>query len=261
MNGKNDTHLQTDCDALLALIPEYAFGLTAPEETRLVESGLSACPEAAAQLEGYRRLQSDMREQVPQMNPPAGLEARLMSAIAEPVPVVQPVPMPRRRLRPVWLIAAAAVLLLGLSNLYWLTRVNSLSEEHRQLLNQVSALSPEASAFVLSSTSNLRWVRLPPKEPETRSWALLMWNAENKIGLMCAWNMPELEAGKTYQLWLTRGEVKVSAGTFQLDENGNGTLLFNLTEPIDEFTWARITAEPESGSPQPGENIVVVGEL
>ena len=34
-----------------------------------------------------------------------------------------------------------------------------------------------------------------------------------------------------------------------------------LPEAIDEFTWSRITEEPESGSPQPTGTVVVNGEL
>jgi hypothetical protein len=88
-----------------------------------------------------------------------------------------------------------------------------------------------------------------------------MWNAESETGLMYVHAFPMLEPGKTYQLWLTRGDERVSAGTFEVDEEGNASLLFQVTEPIDQFTWARVTAEPVSGSEQPSDTVVVHGEL
>ncbi len=283
MSLNNDLKSSQNCENIQQLIPEYAFGLTSLEETKLVEANLAACPQAAADLADYRRLQEEMREEVPQIEPPVGLEAKLMAAIAVPAapaerinirpqspaphmpsaaPIATPVtpvavPKPRRNIA--WLAAAAAILALVITNIFWFTQVNELAERQREL--EIAMHTPDDTAFVLTSTANLRWVRLPPSQQEADSNAFLMWDAASEIGLMYARAFPQLEPGMTYQLWLTRSDVRVSAGTFRIDEDGNGALLFHSAQPIDEFTWARITAEPEEGSEQPSENVVVIGEL
>jgi Anti-sigma-K factor rskA len=258
MKSENHLKLQHDCDAIRDLIADYAFGLTDAEQTRLVEVNLTACPEATAQLAEYRQIQEAMRAAVPQHEPAPALAERLMTAVAEPAgtPAIAPT---RPRVPLAWLAAAAAALALIISNGYWLTRVDDLTRRHDALVAQPPV--QDDSAFVLTTTANLRWVRLPPKEENSTASAFLMWNAESKIGLMYARDFPALSTGKTYQLWLTRGEERKSVGTFRVDENGIGALLFESLEPIDKFTWARITAEPENGSEQPGENIVVIGQL
>jgi predicted anti-sigma-YlaC factor YlaD len=216
-----------DCDLIHDLIPDYAFGLTGPDETRLVERHLANCPDAEAQLADFRRLQDDMREDVPQIEPPPQLAERLMAAIAAPQP--QP-----RRIQWAWL-AAAAVVALVVTNLYWLLRVN--------IINIPSdSLSPD-NAFILTSTSNLRWARLPASQDTSQASAFLMWNGESKIGLLYVRGFEEMTVSDTYHLWLTKGEDKVSAGTFSVDDKGIGTLLFHITDPIDKYTWARITDE------------------
>ncbi|MBI1277626.1 MAG: hypothetical protein GC179_05825 [Anaerolineaceae bacterium] len=250
------------CDAIRELIPEYAFGLTDPEQTRFVEANLQHCAEAAAELADFQRIQEEMRADVAQIEPPLSLESKLMAAIAEPIAVPTsktaastPVNPPRRRsLSAAWLVAAAAIIVLLLTNGYWLLRVNELNQ------NQIEQ-TPDTSAFVLTSTSGLRWVRLPPAEEAADTSAFLMWNAESKIGLLYAHGFPKLAVGKTYQLWLTRGETRNSVGTFTVDEEGKGAFLFKSETPIDEFTWARITDEPADGSPQPTGPIVVIGKL
>ncbi len=68
-----------DCDAIQTLIPDYAFGLTDPAETRVVEANLVHCPEAATQLADYRQVQNEMRVSVPQIEPPIQLNDRLMA--------------------------------------------------------------------------------------------------------------------------------------------------------------------------------------
>ncbi len=264
MSSKITVASANRCDAIRELIPEYAFGLTDAEQTRFVEANLQHCVEAAAELADFQRLQNEMRADVAQIEPPLALESKLMAAIAEPVsttsPLIMPAIQPRRRAIPVgWLVAAAAIIVLLLTNGYWLVRVNDLNQQQSELISQLP--SNDHPAFILTSTSGLRWVRLPPAEETADTSAFMMWNAESKIGLLYAHGFPKLAVGKTYQLWLTRGETRKGVGTFVVDENGQGALLFSSAEPIDEFTWARITDEPENGSPQPTGPIVVIGKL
>ncbi|MBI5667297.1 MAG: anti-sigma factor [Chloroflexi bacterium] len=254
MSSRNDTHAAPDCDSVELLIPDYAFGLTTPEETRLVETNLAACPEAVAQLADYRQLQDEMRLSVPQIEPSPDLEARLMAAIAPAAPAQTP-----RRVQPLAWLAAAAIVALALTNIYWLVRVNDLTARQAELAAQLQ--SQNETAFVLTSTNHLRWVRLPPEQEGGDATAFLMWNAESEIGLMYARGFPQPSPGRTYQLWLTQGDQRVSAGTFTVNEEGIGALLFHVTEPIDEYTWARITEEPATGSDQPEGTVIVHGEL
>jgi predicted anti-sigma-YlaC factor YlaD len=213
-----------DCEVIQELIPDYAFGLTGPDETHLVESHLASCPEAVLQLADFRRLQDEMRESVDQMEPPSHVGERLMTAV---IPETKP-----HRIQWAW-VAAAAVLLLVVTNLYWLLRANTT----------LPVQPPDSNAFILTSTSALRWARLPASQETSQGAAFLMWNGESKVGLLYVRGFQNMAAGETYRLWLTRGENKVSAGTFSVDEKGIGTLLFNIAEPIDGFTWAHISDE------------------
>jgi anti-sigma-K factor RskA len=253
-----------DCNAIIELIPEYAFGLTDPDDTRLVELGLASCPEAADQLADFQRIQAEMRVNVPQLEPSAQLGSRLMAAIAEPAPTVKTRRRLIGRISVAWLAAAIAVIALIGTNVYWALRVSDLDQQVNALVSNNNGIQDNGTqnvAFILTSTNHLRWVRLPPSEEKGDASAFMMWNAESKIGLLYARGFPKLVVGKTYQLWLTRGDEKISAGTFRVDEDGKGALLFHITEPIDKYTWARITAEPESGSTAPTGTPVVVGKL
>jgi anti-sigma-K factor RskA len=259
MSLNNDLKAINNCDAILDLIPEYAFGLTNSEETRLVEANLAHCPEATAQLEDYRNLQNEMRGGVPQLDPSPQLGERLMAAVA--TKSAAPIKPIRPMIPVAWMVATAATLvLLLLSNVYWMNRVDDLQQ---QINEQIGALFPteEGDAFTFARASDIRYVRLPASQENTTASALVMWNPESEIGLLYVQDFPQLEEGRIYQLWFTRGEDRVSAGTFEVDEEGKGVLVFHITEAIDEFTWSRITEEPASGSPQPTGTVVVNGEL
>jgi len=260
MNSPRSLHQAPDCDAIRELIPDYAFGLTGAEDTRLVESYLIDCPEASDQLADYRHLQADMRASVPQIDPPAALAARLMTSIN--APVVEPakaVIMRRQRFHVSWLVAAAAIMALFTSNLYWLIRENN-NEQPTAEATEYAGTSGNVT-LVLNDTNVLRWVHLPASQQNTKASAVLMWNAQSGIGLIYATNLPQLVSGTAYQLWLTNGTDRVSAGMFTVDENGKGAMLFHITQSIDQYTWARITTEPVAGSPAPTGTVVVVGQL
>jgi anti-sigma-K factor RskA len=242
------------CEAVQNLIPEYAFGLTTPEETQLVEANLEYCPEAAAHLAEYRSLQDEMRAGVAMVEPPRGLEERLMAAVAKPAETTKPA----RKIHVAWWAAAAATVALIVTNLYWLTRTDAPPPARD---DSSPVLVQGDSSFVLAGSQEIRWVRLPPSQQNMNASAVLMWNVESETGLLYVRGFPELSAGKTFQLWLTRNGERVSVGTFEVDADGTGALLFHSAEPIDNFAWAWITEEPENGSTQPGDAIVVVGEL
>ncbi|MEP7294347.1 MAG: anti-sigma factor [Chloroflexota bacterium] len=295
------TNLVFECEDILNLIPEYAFGLTDPEQTQWIEVNLSRCPEAVAQLEDYRRLQEEMRTSVPEIEVPVGAGARLMAAAAASVatPVVEtataaaPIPSmtvrppqsdphistsppvsapvsatptksPRRTVRIAWLAGAAAiaaVLALIITNVYWLTRVADLTQSHDLLATLLSAQKSN-NAFVLTSTDALHWVRLADPDPAQNAAAFMMWNAESKTGLLYARSFPNLQPGYLYHVWLTRPNDKVFMGILQVDVNGDGALLFSSPEPINDFLWAWVTAQsPEQSTGAPVGDPIVKGTL
>ena len=244
---------QVDCTDITELIADYAFGLSTPEEIRLVEANLHACPEATAQLADYQRLQDEMRASVAQVEPSARLRERLITATGTSTSV-KPL-SPRHPPLLTWL-AAAAVIALVFTNLYWFSRFSELTDRQEELAEAFE------SALVVSEsdTEELRWVRLPPQE-DIDSTAVLVWNPDSQVGLLYAREFPVLEPGKTYQLWLNRGEERISAGTFEVDDTGEASYLFHISEPIDNYAWARVTSEPEQGSEQPSGTVLVAGEL
>ncbi len=250
MTELNRHDAASECDAITELVADYAFGLTSADESRLVESRLPACPEAASQLADFRRLQDEMRRSVPQIEPPAALADRIMAAAAATPGSVSPAPQPR--VTPLnanrgWLAAAAAVALLLLTNIYWLTRVSE-------------PLPDQLATFVVNS-EDIRWAKLPAEDESSPAAAFIMWNPGGTDGMMYAEHFPILDAGQVYQLWLTKDGVRTPVGSFSVNEDGEGALLFSAEQPVGSFAWAWITVEPESGSTQPSDNVVTGGEL
>lgn len=260
------------CGEVLFLIPAYAMGTTDPDETALVEANLAACPDAEAALLEYGRLVDDMRVSVPQHDPAPELEERLMARLAgwrdnETAPLelpVQPVKRTTRRsARSLFALAAAsmaaavaAVLLLVATNVYWIGRVNGISQENLALVEQ---LQQEGADFDLASLANLPWRRLQSQQ-DPDAVALIVWNDTDSF--LYTTGMPGLPPNSVYQLWLVEADNHhVSAGTFRVDERGRGELHFYAPESIGSFVRLGITTEPDGGSSEPTSPPVALGDV
>ena len=81
-------------------------------------------------------------------------------------------------------------------------------------------------------------------------FAYMFWDRRANTWTMIAHNMPELKAGRTYQLWLVTAASKISAGTFQ-PQNGDAVIRATYALPADSLKALAVTEEPAGGVPQP----------
>lgn len=90
-------------------------------------------------------------------------------------------------------------------------------------------------------------------------FARMFWDTAKNTWTLVAHNMPELRAGRTYQLWLVTRTAKISAGTF---EPKNGDAIVRATYPLarDSLQAIAVTEEPAGGVPQPTGAMVIAGE-
>ena len=89
--------------------------------------------------------------------------------------------------------------------------------------------------------------------PDARARVFLA--AGGRRAVLVADALPELPAGRVYQLWAIAGGTPVPAGTFEPRPGGQGTLLVE-DPPAGTDVWA-VTVEPEGGVPAPTGEMVL----
>ena len=259
-SDSNDPKTQpnADCEAARELIPAFCLGAADPEERTLVETALAQCPELAGDLAAYRSLTDGLLFSAPPVEAPASLGEQLLAAISPTASAKTPPPVSGIwRLSPV--LAAAAVILLIVTNLYWFSQISDLRSQQdtltalvtrqERLLRQFNRveLTAEAANHEGYGFASLVWA----PEPDNQSWVVIL----------SASDLPDLASDMAYQLWLVRGEERVSGGLFQVNDTGEGTLIFWTDEPVDTYDRVGITPEPASGSPGPTAPPVAIGQL
>jgi anti-sigma-K factor RskA len=267
----NPPHDDVQLQALLALIPAYSIGATDVEETRFVEANLATYPNAVADLVHYQQMSEGLLHSAGLMSPPPALRGKILSAVSGKrwpqstgdgsfgSQVVQFMNIRRWSLSKI--VAAAAILMLVASNLFWWTQV----QDARQDKDDVAMQLEEREVFLaaLNNAANTRWVELSTVDTEgaANAAAAVIWEPTSQRALLYAQGFPPLEPNMAYQLWLIQGDQRISAGVFQVNFSGNGTFVFTVPESLSNYDALGVTPEPATGSPAPTGNPVVFGEL
>jgi anti-sigma-K factor RskA len=177
---------------------------------------------------------------VPQVTPPARALESLLGAIREDAPfiMVEPRRSPRR-----WgLLIAAAVLLLVTNALWWLWAQTQIDDTGRL-------------------DDNVQWVTFTPLIDDGAPSIVVIWDVRTGTATLYSEDLPPIDADQSYQLWLQRGDERISAGVFQQDADGRGVLVFDPPAPLGTYTGMGITPEPLGGSPAPTSSPVATVEL
>ena len=238
-----------DCAAALALVPAYALGAADADEIALVEVALTFCPQVAEALAQYRLTAESLLYTPPPMTPAPELRRRVLQAIAADVAARQPRSL-RLHARPIvaWLAAAAAVVVLLISNLLWFVRVEEL-ERRNDILTNWSGQKDEL-LIALSSSASER-IDLVSTDESQAQYASVLYSPSANYAVLVTDSLPSLPPDRTYQLWLLRGDERLSAGVFTIETDGRGALVFRIRDPLTTYTGLGISVEPAGGSPAP----------
>jgi anti-sigma-K factor RskA len=246
-------------EELRDLIPAYSVGALDPDERAEMETALSQNPELAEELAAYQVISERLLYSVPQVAPPRGLVGDVLAKSSRKPDNLgnrRMVDMPRRRIDWRWLMAAVLVLvLLAGSNLYWLTRINDLEDENKTLTAQLN--TPKQPLNQLGSGPASQ-VQLTRDEDETN--ASLAWVSTNDDQDWVAWVVARALPVATYQVWIERdGEAPLLIGELDITElDENGSLVFEIDEPIQSYDRFYITLKDDGPSP---ENAILSTDL
>ena len=207
--------------------------------------------------------------------PPASVKAALMERIA--ASRAAPAVAPRREARPAprrawWPIAWAAAMAAGIAAIAvglavsatYQRRLEALGREvsalRQDLDRQRADLARERALVALVRDPATQIVPLAGLEPAPSATARMIWNAREG-GLFVAAGLPSVPAGKTYQLWAIAGQnAPVSAGVFDVDARGTGSMAVAPLRGVDKVTVFAVTLEPAGGLPAPSGKMFLAGK-
>jgi hypothetical protein len=249
---------------ILDLLPGYALGCLDEDELLKVSRHLPFCAACRGELSGYWSVADQLALAAAPRTPSLDLKAKILQRVGSTTPVVESRPAAPRHstsaphsvrglagifqsmwARPVRLALGALVLLLviflGASNFLLWQRVNDL---------QARVPQGNMQLVHLEGTTNA---------PQARGY-LMVFNKET-YGTLVVENVPSLEPGYQYQLWLIRDGKRTNGGVFSVSSDGYGTLEVAAGHPLETYPAFGITIEPAGGSPAPTGKKVLGGNF
>ncbi len=214
-----------DRETVRSWLPAYALNALDADEKRQVEALLAEDETARRELGEYSQIAESVLLTAPATAPPADLERKLMQRAAET----------RMRRFPVRLAAIAAVVLVVLIAGSALVTLQSSPPDAEQAYQR---LMEDASAVTVAVVPALS----PDIEGE------LVYRPEDNNAVIRVSNLPPIDEGQTFQLWLVDDSGSVSGGMYQLTQPTN-FILVAADRPIVEYLRFGVSLEPASGSP------------
>jgi anti-sigma-K factor RskA len=220
------------------LIPAYALGILDEAEAQQVARHLHHCDLCQRELEAYEAVAVELAQAVPEVAPPAELEARLLERVTQEKtrPAAAPASPWRESLaalkaavagrawRPLLVLALILLVVTG-SLALWQRLYRPETDFHTVRLAGAEA-APEANAIIVISSDGLH-------------------------GTLVAENLPALPETQQYQLWLIADGERTDGGVFSVREHGYTNHYINAPRPLSEYQAFGVTIEPEGGSPGP----------
>jgi anti-sigma-K factor RskA len=262
------------------LLPAYALGALDGDDLRELAAHLAGgCERCSALLAGWRAEVEALAAAVEPVAPMPATRQRLLEAIAVPsgARVAEfRAPASPARVRGSnwgWLAAAAAAafaIWAGVSRQNLREELVAVARER-----DASVLRAEQSSAELAATRE-ELTRLARESgvlaspglqttvlaglgsiPQAAGQALV--NPDTRTAVFHAFRLPPAPAGRSYQLWFIAGGKPVSAGVFEADSEGHGSLVVENVAPIGEIQAWAVTVEPDGGVAQPTGEMVLKG--
>jgi len=243
MNGMDQERFEDLKDA-------YVLGAL-PEEERLeFEQYLAAHPDLQAEIGELSSIAGLLAFSVREREPPPELRRRIMTTVEGEA--VQPRTSRRSWLAGLWealgirdlALAVAAILVIGLFSWSML-----LQGEVQELQGRVQSLQ--------SQPQGPQMIALGGEGTKQGARAELV-TLEGDQAVLVAEKMPPVPEGKTYQIWVIKGDTPQPSGLF---EPKGGSIAAVVENPVEGADAVAVTVEPEGGSKKPTTDPMLVGKV
>jgi anti-sigma-K factor RskA len=231
----------------------YALGALDADDIPALESHLAGCQDCWTELADYQSVTMGLLQSLPSQMPPSGLRRRLISKLPSHRKQV-PVRFAQFSLKQVATVLVVLVL-LGL-NFNSSMQIRALQQQQLVLAQQLSTGQAAIAMLAYPGTQ-----ALPVNADVQKLTGSMLVDKDMDSAVLVLWGLPQIEAGKTYQIWLIDESGKrISAGLFDpVNEQGYTTVSIQSPVPIGQFVGLGVTIEPRGGSEGPtGPRVLAV---
>lgn len=237
----------------------YALGTLDGEDISALEAHVADCPDCQSELAEYQSVASGLLQSVLPQVPPDRLRRSLIARLRthqsrEPKPFASIFER-----FPAWQVASTLVLLFLLGmNIFSSLQIRELRKDQIELAERLHQDQTAIAMLSYPSTQAL------PVEADVENVAgSMLVDKDKRVAVLVLWNLPQVEAGQTYQVWLIDSEGgRTSGGLFRpLEAQGYTTATIWSPHPFEQYEGIGVTVEPQGGSDGPTGSRVLAVDL
>jgi anti-sigma-K factor RskA len=241
--------LRESCSPYQEDLPAYSLGVLDAGDIDALESHIQACKDCQAELADFRKIAAGLMHSIPPRMPPQSLRRTLITRLQthqnRPPNLLSRL---ANGFSPGQFVTTTVLLVLLLLNLSSAREIRDLQERQSAMAERLSTYHAAIALLAYPNTQ----AHIVKADTQDLTGSMLV-DKERPIAVLFLWNLPELEPGKVYQVWLinARGE-RLDGGLFTPDRWQNYTTAFiESPVPLGEFIGIGVTIEPSGGSDQP----------
>lgn len=233
--------INSSCSLSKELV-SYFIGEASEVEMISMEMHLLTCSSCSKDIQEMQEAWSMLPYEIDDVDVPVDLKDEVMNAIfssENTQPMLKSKDKSKKLIRPLYGLAAA-VLLISFSGVIWnnLNLRNEVTE-----LREQAKIPPEVIQVYTLKTAS-------PAIDSTKGQAMLYKQGDKKQLVFQLQGLSKTKGTEAYQVWLIDDGNRKSAGTFHVDEQGNGFLTYQMQEEIS-FDAIGISLEPDANGTQP----------
>jgi anti-sigma-K factor RskA len=228
--------------------------------------------EADAELREYVWQMGDafaaMAFAAPAIEPPAGISQRILQI--ERNNAKGPFPRPRSKI--VWLLVpwalaaclAIACVVLALERSRLQEKTEKIDRELATLQQTNTRIGEELA--ILQKRNVLAEIKIATLKSQIAAYAaataVVVWDKDQKRGVLQLDKLPPPAPGKDYQLWVIDPKITqpVSAGVLAVPNDGLIRTSFDTVTPVESAAAFAISVEKAGGSHKPEGQVILVGK-
>lgn len=253
------------------------------------EQHMRACESCQEELQELRDLTDDLPFIAESMEPPEGMKERVLasvfdekndnkneqeftSTLSEENSVGQEssIPYKHRKTPVIYGSLAAALLLSIVGNGYLWNEARELESENQHITMERDIIEADYHELLAEGEDDggvadvLLTSNLASSEDEGQSQGTATIISENgHVDLVIqVTGLPPLSGSEAFQAWIIEGETPAPAGSFHIDEDGNGAMTFRISDMEDfQIDHIAITLEPQPNNEAPQGEIVLASQM
>jgi len=251
------------------LLPFYALDALSDEERELVEFYLAEHPEVREQISDFQSATDALPYSVTPVEPQRRLKDALMARVSVDKRASAPNQVPSPRVMRGDQILRTFTLGIATLAIVWVMLLNSQITRLRQqvsmlgdaLVAQSNSLEQINAKLPQTPVSAAMTISLKGTKVQPQAQGQLIADPKSESAVLVITGLGQLDAGKTYQVWLIDASGPKSAGLLTVNANGQGVIIVTSDSEIGSFKSLGISVEPAGGSSQPTGDIVVLSDL